>query len=122
MRKPGEIDTNRFWTKNDELDRLAGLPVGGKPADDLAARVARGLGGSDPLKSPAGQKPAESVPVPEQNRDWRIHKKFAELHERHGKPFLRFVGDLLDILLSGTLQTRLVRELLEESFARMRRR
>jgi len=122
MRKPGEIDTNRFWTKNDELDRLAGLPVGGKPTDDLAARVARGLGSSDPAKAPVGQKPAESVASPVQDRDWRIHKKFSELHERYDKPFLRFVGDLLDILLSGTLQTKLVRELLEESFARMRRR
>lgn len=122
MRKPGDIDTNRFWTKNDDLDRLAGLPVGSSPADDLAARVARGLGGPVGAKAPAEEKPFEAAKDPDQNRDWRISKKFAELHDRHGKPFLRFVGDLLDILLSGTLQTKLIRELLEQSYARMRRR
>lgn len=122
MKKPADIDTGRFWTKNDELDRLGGLPVGGRPADDLAARVARGLGGPGGAKATDGAPASPSAEDPDQDRDWRIHKTFAELHERHGKPFLRFVGDLLDILLSGTLQTRLIRELLEESFARMRRR
>lgn len=123
MRKPGDIDTNRFWTKSDDLDRLAGLPVGSSPADDLASRVARGLGGPGAAKTPAtGEKSPGPAEDPEQNRDWRIRKKFSELHERHGKPFLRFVGDLLDILLSGTLQTKLIRELLEESYARIRRR
>lgn len=122
MKKPGDIDTGRFWTKNDDLDRLGGLPVGGGPADDLASRVARGLGSPAGAKTPSGTTTPPPAEDPVQDRDWRIHKRFAELHERHGKPFLRFVGDLLDILLSGTLQTRLIRELLEESFARMRRR
>lgn len=122
MKKPGDIDTGRFWTKNDELDRLGGLPVRGSPADDLASRVARGLGGQSGANAPSGSPTSPPVEDSDQDRDWRIHKTFAELHERHGKPFLRFVGDLLDMLLSGTLQTRLIRELLEESFARMRRR
>ncbi len=122
MKKPGDIDTGRFWTKNDDLDRLGGLPVGGSPADTLASRVARGLGSPAGAKTTGGAPTPPSSEDPDRDRDWRIHKTFAELHERHGKPFLRFVGDLLDILLSGTLQTRLIRELLEESFARMRRR
>ncbi|HOY67039.1 MAG TPA: hypothetical protein PLP29_09125 [Candidatus Ozemobacteraceae bacterium] len=121
MKKPGGFDLpSRLWKNDEELDRLAGLPTGGKPSEDLASKIARNLGG--PAKKPEGPVPAEEPVDPESDRDWRIHKVFAELHERHGRPFLRFLGDLLDIVLSGTLQTRLVREVLEDSFARMRRR
>jgi hypothetical protein len=107
------LDDLKFSRTNkglDELEKLVGIPAGAKPKnliDDVATKIK--------------QKSGEFKAIPEQDRHWEIHKKFADLYEKNGRAFGMFVGDLLDIILSGPVQTRLVNEMIEEKINRMRK-
>lgn len=95
----------------DELERLAGFAPGAAAGKTLADQVATRL-----------QQPKQPVPAqdPAVDRLWHIHKRFAALAETGGRAFTRFVGDILDIILSGPIQSRLVNDLIEERLSRIR--
>ncbi|RCK80151.1 MAG: hypothetical protein OZSIB_3655 [Candidatus Ozemobacter sibiricus] len=96
-----------------DLDRLAGLPTEASRPSSLIDEVARSLA----RKSPPPADPATS----DDDRAWRAHKLFADLHERYGRPFRLFVGDLLDVLLGGPMQTKFLSELMDERIRRLSR-
>ncbi|MFZ5952514.1 MAG: hypothetical protein ACOYXC_17570 [Candidatus Rifleibacteriota bacterium] len=110
------LDDLKFSRSNkglDELEKMVGIPVKDKPktaVDDIASKLTQ-----------KASKSGEFKAVPEQDRHWEIHKKFADLYEQNGRAFGMFVGDLLDIILSGPVQTRLVNEMIEEKINRMRK-
>ncbi len=110
------LDDLKFSRSNqglDELEKMVGIPVKEKPktaVDDIASKLTR-----------KASKSGEFKAVPDQDRHWKIHKKFADLYEKNGRAFGMFVGDLLDIILSGPVQTRLVNEMIEEKISRMRK-
>ncbi|MEW6710711.1 MAG: hypothetical protein AB1403_12870 [Candidatus Riflebacteria bacterium] len=110
------LDDLKFSRSNkglDELEKMVGIPVKDKPktaVDDIASKLTQ-----------KASKSGEFKAVPEQDRHWEIHKKFADLYEKNGRAFGMFVGDLLDIILSGPVQTRLVNEMIEEKINRMRK-
>lgn len=110
------LDDLKFSRTNkglDELEKLVGIPAGAKPKN-LINDVASNL-------SQKASRSGEFKAVPEQDQHWKIHKKFADLYEKNGRAFGMFVGDLLDIILSGPVQTRLVNEMIEEKINRMRK-
>ncbi len=95
------------------LDSLAGLPSD-LPKESAADRVVGRLTPAKPFPVVAPEDQASS-------REWRIQKHFLSLYDKHGKPFARFLSDLLDILLSGSIQNRLVSELIEARVQEIRR-
>ncbi|MBF0406273.1 MAG: hypothetical protein HQM10_02880 [Candidatus Riflebacteria bacterium] len=104
---PGAIDSN------DEIMKMAGLPPLNKGKEDMASEVAKMF--SSKKKTTPAQAPSED------DVSWEIQKKFITLFEVHGKTFARFIGDFLDVLLSGPLQEKMVSELIEEKIAQKRR-
>lgn len=108
-----DLKFSRSSKNLDELEKLVGMPAGPKPKssiDDVASKLTQ-----------KSTKSGEFKAVPEQDRHWEIHKKFADLYEKNGRAFGMFVGDLLDIILSGPVQTKLVNEMIEEKINRMRK-
>jgi outer membrane murein-binding lipoprotein Lpp len=109
------LDDLKFSKNNkglDELEKLAGFSPSAKHKnliEDVASKLTR-----------KGEKPAENSGI-QNDRHWKTHKVFADLYEKNGRPFGMFVGDLLDIILSGPVQTRLVNEMIEEKINRMRK-
>ncbi len=100
--KPGSAPI--FGGGLEEFDKLLGRPgVAGK-SDSLVDRVAHKLDSRESSKT-TNSPETESGPL------WRIHKRFADLHHRLGKPFSRFVGDLLDIILTGPVQDKILGDL-----------
>ncbi|HNV68765.1 MAG TPA: hypothetical protein PKO06_03645 [Candidatus Ozemobacteraceae bacterium] len=95
------------------LDSLAGLP----PENSKESAADRVVG----RLTPAKPFPAVTPTDHSSSREWRIQKHFLSLYDKLGKPFARFLSDLLDILLSGSIQNRLVSELIEARVQEMRR-
>ena len=97
----------------DELEKLAGFSPsknGGNKFSQLADNLVK-----------KGEPKVESTKQTEDDRYWNIHKKFAEAYERNGRAFALFIGDILDIILSGPVQARLVGEMIEKKLAKVRR-
>jgi hypothetical protein len=90
----------------DELEKLAGFSPG-KDNRDKFSEVAGKVGKKAETPADAGK---ESV----DDRHWQIHKEFARIYDKSGRSFALFVGDLLDIILSGPVQTRLVNVMIED--------
>jgi hypothetical protein len=97
----------------EELEKLAGFSPENRKKD-LIEDVAKKL-------KKKGEKTSESEAVEPPDKHWEIHKVFADLYEKYGRAFGMFVGDLLDIILSGPVQTRLVNEMIEEKINRIRK-
>lgn len=98
----------------DDLAGLSGMPGKGSEKPNLTESIARKLA----TKNAPPPPPAASA---DQDRSWTVQKQFIALFDKLGKPFARFIGDLLDILMSGPLQDKLVNELIEEKLAQQRR-
>ena len=98
----------------DELEKLAGFSPSAKKGKNMLTQVA-----GDLVKK-KDTKP-ESKLDEEENRFWNIHKRFAEAYDKNGRAFALFIGDLLDIMLSGPVQARLVSEMIEEKLAKIRK-
>ncbi len=98
----------------DELEKLAGFSPSAKKGKNMLTQVA-----GDLVKK-KDTKP-ESKLDEEENRFWNIHKRFAEAYDKNGRAFALFIGDLLDIMLSGPVQARLVGEMIEEKLAKIRK-
>lgn len=98
----------------DELEKLAGFSPSAKKDKNMLTQVA-----GDLVKK-KDTKP-ESKLDEEENRFWNIHKRFAEAYDNNGRAFALFIGDLLDIMLSGPVQARLVSEMIEEKLAKIRK-
>lgn len=98
----------------DELEKLAGFSPSAKKGKNMLTQLA-----GDLVKK-KDTKP-ESKQDEEENRFWNIHKRFAEAYDKNGRAFALFIGDLLDIMLSGPVQARLVSEMIEEKLAKIRK-
>ena len=98
----------------DELEKLAGFSPSAKKGKNMLTQLA-----GDLVKK-KDTKP-ESKLDEEENRFWNIHKRFAEAYDKNGRAFALFIGDLLDIMLSGPVQARLVSEMIEEKLAKIRK-
>lgn len=97
----------------DELEKLAGFSPsknGGNKFSQLADNLVK-----------KGEPKVESTKQTEDDRYWNIHKRFAEAYERNGRAFALFIGDILDIILSGPVQARLVGEMIEKKLAKVRK-
>ncbi|MBP5470635.1 MAG: hypothetical protein J6Z11_15490, partial [Candidatus Riflebacteria bacterium] len=107
------LNLSRSQKKNlDELEKLAGFsPSKNK---NMVSQLA-----GDLVKKK--EPKVESKKDKEENRFWNIHKRFAESYEKNGRAFALFVGDLLDIMLSGPVQANLVSELIEEKITKIRK-
>lgn len=108
-----DLNASRSNKSLDELEKLAGFSPK-KNGNDKFSELAGKL-----VKKPEArsEKPVEQS----EDRYWNIHKKFARAFESSGRSFALFVGDLLDIILSGPVQTRLVGEMIEEKINKMRK-
>ena len=107
------LNLSRSQKKNlDELEKLAGFsPSKNK---NMVSQLA-----GDLVKKKEPKE--ENRKDKEENRFWNIHKRFAESYEKNGRAFALFVGDLLDIMLSGPVQSNLVSELIEEKITKIRK-
>lgn len=107
------LNLSRSQKKNlDELEKLAGFsPSKNK---NMVSQLA-----GDLVKKK--EPKVENRKDKEENRFWNIHKRFAESYEKNGRAFALFVGDLLDIMLSGPVQANLVSELIEEKITKIRK-
>lgn len=108
-----ELNMSRNQKSLDELEKLAGFSPkksGSDKFSDLAGKL---------VKKPESRsdKPKDQA----EDRYWDFHKKFVKAFEDSGHSFALFVGDLLDIILSGPVQTRLVNEMIEEKITKMRK-
>ena len=108
------LNLSRSQKKNlDELEKLAGFSPSSKEKDMVSQ-----LAGDIVKKKDNKKEVKQDV---EENRFWNIHKRFAESYEKNGRAFALFVGDLLDIMLSGPVQAQLVSEMIEEKIAKIRK-
>ncbi|MBF0499096.1 MAG: hypothetical protein HQM09_03090 [Candidatus Riflebacteria bacterium] len=113
-KSPIDTDFPPDFKKKFDIDLLTGLPSQAKSPQSLAESVANKLAS----KPPSG--PIADI-YPANDHFWKTQKLFTELFERHGKPFARFIGDLLDIMMSGPLQDKLVSELIDEKISHQKR-
>lgn len=97
----------------DELEKLAGFSPGKSEKNKFSEVVGNIVKKPDSSHENRGEN--------SDDRHWNTHKKFARMFEKYGRSFALFVGDLLDIILSGPVQTRLVSEMIEEKIHRMRK-
>ena len=97
----------------DELEKLAGFSPG-QVGRDKFSELAGKVGKKAEATTDAGKESGD-------DRHWQIHKEFARIYDKSGRSFALFVGDLLDIMLSGPVQTRLVNEMIEDKINRMRK-
>ena len=108
-----DLNISRNQKSLDELEKLAGFSPN--------------KGGSDKFTELAGklvkssEKPSERSAETDADKYWHIHKKFIKQYETSGRSFALFIGDLLDIILGGPVQTRLVNDMIEEKITRMRK-
>ena len=98
----------------DELEKLTGFSPSAKKGKNMLTQLAGDLVKKKETKS-------ETRVDEEENRFWNIHKRFAEAYDKNGRAFALFIGDLLDIMLSGPVQARLVSEMIEEKLAKIRK-
>lgn len=108
-----DLNFSRNVKNLDELEKLAGFSPG-KNSKDKFSEVAGKLVKKPETRSETGKDKID-------DKHWEIHKKFAIQFDRYGRSFALFIGDLLDIILSGPVQTRLVSEMIEEKINRMRK-
>ena len=109
------LNLSRSQKKNfDELEKLAGFSpnASGNKFSQLAGNLVKK---SEPKPEVDAKKNAE------EDKFWNIHKKFADAFDKNGRAFALFVGDILDIILSGPVQARLVGEMIEEKIAKIRK-
>lgn len=104
----------------EDLERLAGLSADNKPGpfptQSGASKVDKLVETLQQSKTqPKTQNPEGD---PEEDRLWRIQRRFADLADSGGRAFARFVGDILDILLSEPIQMRFLNELVEAQINR----
>jgi len=97
----------------DELEKLAGFSPGKNEKGKINEVVSKIVKKTE--------QPVENRNENSDDRHWDTHKKFARLFDKYGRSFALFIGDLLDIILSGPVQTRLVSEMIEEKIHRMRK-
>ena len=110
------LNLSRSQKKNlDELEKLAGFPNSQKQKNKFS-QVAGNL-----VNSKENKKQEKTSLDKEEDRFWNIHKRFAEAYDKNGRAFALFVGDLLDIMLSGPIQAELVSEMIEEKIAKIRK-
>lgn len=108
------LNLSRSQKKNlDELEKLAGFSPSSK-SKNMVSQLAGDLVNKKESKKASNKDK-------EENRFWTIHKRFAESYEKNGRSFALFIGDLLDIMLSGPVQSRLVSEMIEEKIAKIRK-
>lgn len=108
-----DLNISRNQKSLEELEKLAGFSPkkdGGDKFAELAGKIVK-------KSDRAGEKKIES----DSDKYWDVHKKFVMLYEKYGRSFALFIGDLLDIILGGPVQTRLVNDMIEEKIARMRK-
>jgi len=108
-----DLKFSRNGKNLDELEKLAGFSPGKSEKNKFSEVV------GNIVKKPDANH--ENRSENSDDRHWNTHKKFARLFEKYGRSFALFVGDLLDIILSGPVQTRLVSEMIEEKIHRMRK-
>ncbi len=108
------LNLSRSQKKNlDELEKLAGFSPSSKGKNKISQLA------GDLVKKKESKK--ETNNDKEENRFWNIHKRFAESYEKNGRAFALFIGDLLDIMLSGPVQSQLVGDLIEEKITKIRK-
>ena len=108
-----DLNNSRNQKSLDELEKLAGFSPrkgGSNKFTDLAEKLVKQV-----------EKSAERAGESDADKYWDIHKKFVKLYEASGRSFALFIGDLLDIILGGPVQTRLVNDMIEEKITRMRK-
>ena len=108
-----DLNFSRNPKSIEELEKLAGFSPNRSGSNKFTA-VADSL-----VKKT--ERPAERGSEPEIDKYWDFHKSFVSLYERAGRSFALFIGDLLDIILGGPVQTRLVNDMIEEKINRMRK-
>lgn len=108
-----DLNFSRNQKSIEELEKLAGFSPNRSGSNKFTA-VADSL-----VKKT--ERPAERGSEPEIDKYWDFHKSFVSLYERAGRSFALFIGDLLDIILGGPVQTRLVNDMIEEKINRMRK-
>lgn len=109
------LNLSRSQKKNfDELEKLAGFSP--NPSDKSKFSQLAG----DIVKKKE-EALLENKKETKEDRFWNIHKKFAETFDKNGRAFALFIGDILDIILSGPVQAQLVSEMIEEKIAKIRK-
>lgn len=109
------LNLSRSQKKNfDELEKLAGFSpnASGNKFSQLAGNL---------VKKSESKPEVDTKKNAEEDKFWNIHKKFADAFDKNGRAFALFVGDILDIILSGPVQARLVGEMIEEKIAKIRK-
>ena len=108
-----DLNISRNQRSLDELEKLAGFSPhkgGSNKFTELAGKLVK-----------QAEKPGERATEADADKYWHIHKLFVRQYEVSGRSFALFIGDLLDIILGGPVQTRLVNEMIEEKINRMRK-
>lgn len=114
MFNPLDILTNdQKLKKMAELEKLAGFSptTSENKFIDLADKIGKS-------KLDAAKDSAEKA---NEDKYWVIYKRFANAFEKYERPFALFLGDFLDVMLGGSLQTKIVKELIEEKINKMRK-
>ncbi len=111
MNNPLDFITNKY-KKNQisELEKLVGFSPkgGGDKIAETAAMISK-------------QKKSSHAVHSEEEKYWDYYKVFAQLFEKYKRSFALFIGDILDIMLAGSLQAKIVKELIEEKINKMRK-
>lgn len=94
----------------EKFDNLIGIK---SDKNDLIGEIAGKYSGSNGENS----EPKKTA----QDKHWSINKVFSQLKDKYGRSFALFVGDLLDIILSGPVQTRLVSEMIDEKISKLKK-
>ncbi len=108
-----DLNISRNQKSLEELEKLAGFSPnkgGSNKFTELAGKLVK-----------SSEKPPERLTEADTDKYWHIHKKFIKQYEASGRSFALFIGDLLDIILGGPVQTRLVNDMIEEKITRMRK-
>ncbi|HNS08422.1 MAG TPA: hypothetical protein PKN29_01920 [Candidatus Ozemobacteraceae bacterium] len=108
-----DLNFSRNQKSIEELEKLAGFSPNRSGSNKFIA-VAENL-----VKKP--ERLSERGGESDSDKYWGFHKTFVSLYERAGRSFALFIGDLLDIILGGPVQTRLVNDMIEEKINRMRK-
>ncbi len=108
-----DLNFSRNQKSIEELEKLAGFSPNRSGSNKFIA-VAENL-----VKKP--ERSSERGGESDSDKYWGFHKTFVSLYERAGRSFALFIGDLLDIILGGPVQTRLVNDMIEEKINRMRK-
>lgn len=109
------LNLSRSQKKNfDELEKLAGFSP--NASSNKFSQLAGNL-----VKKSEPKPEVDTKKNAEEDKFWNIHKKFADAFDKNGRAFALFVGDILDIILSGPVQARLVGEMIEEKIAKIRK-